>query len=806
VIPLFLIFIFSISNLIAQNWDQVLKSTSNPRESNDYYGYKVSISGNFAVVGAPYHDYDQYNINFLNGAGAVFILKKDALGNWVQHQKIVAPDRFFWDLFGYEVKIQDDAIIIGAIGNDRDVNNNYFSNAIGAVYIFRKLADGYFYNEQKLVPTDAGGSYYFGYSADIDGNFAIVGKYLDAFDWQNKDSLRDAGSAYIYEKNNQGKWVLHKKITPSDRDSLEYFGRSVSISGNHAVIGSIGSKYPVSKTNSKLWGGAAYVYTNFGGTWAQNQKLTAPTRRYYDYFGTSVSIDDSLILIGLSGNSYDAYENNYMAGSGAAHLFKLDGFIWKQNQKIVPIDRDNYSYFGSSVHVNKTTLAVGAFYHKNDLKSKNPILRAGAGYIFNKAINNEYAQTSKLVANVRDTNDYFGYSIATTNDFAIVGAYIEDDDENDQNKMINAGTAYIFKNCNSNVEVNINACQTYNSPSGNFTWNKSGTYKDVIKNFKGCDSIITINLNISQPDTQIMNLVACGSYVSPSGQNYWTQSGLYIDHIQNPGACDSVKLINLTVNKNSSKTLYINNCGDYVSPSGRKVWTANGLYKDTIPNIIGCDSILTINLNIVSPSYATHHINACKKFDAFSGFFTWNKSGVYKDTVTNSLGCDSILTIILAINNPDTGVISFGNQLISKANKGLYQWLDCNKNYTPVSGAQGQSFYAKSNGSYALDVADNGCRDTTTCYSLYRVDVAKVEKTLVSVYPNPSDGVFMIDNSKGSFLYAELFNSIGVKISNYTFPEQIISKVDLSEQASGIYLLRAYNTKGELVQFNLVKQ
>jgi hypothetical protein len=792
-------------SMYAQNWDQVLKSTSNPRNNTDYYGYKVSIDGDYAVVGSPYHDYDQFGINFLYNSGAVFVLKKDESGNWVQHQKLVAPDRVQWDLFGWEVNIQDDAIIIGAIGNDRDVNNNFLSWSCGAVYIFRKLADGNFYNEQKLVPPDAAGSYSFGVSADIDGKYAIVGKTWESYDYQNQNYMNSAGAAYIYEKTTQGKWILHKKITPSDRDSFDYFGRSVSISGNHAVIGSYRNKYPISKTNNISFAGAAYIYTNFNGIWGQNQKLTAPNRRYFDYFGFSVSMDDSLLLIGAHGNDLDAYGNNWVNGSGAAYLFKREGFVWKHAQKIVPIDRTAGSLFGQNVNVKDSTLIVGAYLHRNDYNYQNPLLGAGAAYVFEKAITQSYHQTTKLLANSRDTQDQFGGNVAYSDGFAIVGAHLEDDNRINLNKKVNSGSAYIFKTCNSKSEIIVNACKTYTSPSGNNTWTQSGDYKDVIKNFKGCDSVISIKLNISQPDTQYLSETACGSFTSPSGNYVWTQSGQYTDYIQNTGTCDSVRIIDLVVNKHSSKSFSISNCGPYTSPSGNNVWNKDGVYQDVIPNYLGCDSLLSISLKIVEPTYATHHVSACQSFGKFSRNGAWNRSGIYYDTISNWVGCDSILTIILSINNPDTGVVNFGNQLIATANDGLYQWLDCNKNYERIMGADGQSFYAKDNGSYALDVADNGCRDTTSCHVLYRVDVDEVKQPELSIYPNPSDGKFQVENPNRFVVNGALFNTLGIKIKDLSFSESNATPIDLSSQPDGVYVLLLVDEKGNRFQFNLIK-
>ncbi|MDB4534353.1 SBBP repeat-containing protein [Vicingaceae bacterium] len=155
--------------------------------------------------------------------------------------------------------------------------------------------------------------------------------------------------------------------------------------------------------------------------------------------------------------------------------------------------------------------------------------------------------------------------------------------------------------CNTSSSTSITACESYISPSGNYSWNSSNIYVDTIPNSYGCDSIMTINLTINNNSFSIINESACLSYVSPSGNNIWTTTNTYFDTIPNSEGCDSLITINLTIYNNSSFIMADTVCTNYTSPSGIYSWTNSGTYFDTIANSIGCDSLLTINL-IVNPN------------------------------------------------------------------------------------------------------------------------------------------------------------------------------------------------------------
>ena len=203
---------------------------------------------------------------------------------------------------------------------------------------------------------------------------------------------------------------------------------------------------------------------------------------------------------------------------------------------------------------------------------------------------------------------------------------------------------------NSTSSINKATCYSYTSPSGKYTWTTSGIYKDTIPNAALCDSLITINLTINTNSNSSSTITACDKYTSPSGKHNWTTGGTYHDTILNKAGCDSLMIINLTINHSSSANKNITTCSNYNSPSGKYVWTTTGTYHDTIPNAAGCDSVITFN--IINKN-TTHGItaSACKSYTSPSGKYTWTASGIYKDTIPNSIACDSIITVNLSINN-----------------------------------------------------------------------------------------------------------------------------------------------------------
>ena len=205
---------------------------------------------------------------------------------------------------------------------------------------------------EKLTASDGAANDYFGYSVSLsgDGSTALIGAYA-----AKVGGNANQGAAYVFVLSD-GTWSQQQKLAASDGASGDEFGFSVSLSadGNTALIGAINAS-----VGNNLSQGAAYVFVKSGGTWSELQKLTALDGAADDQFGSSVSLsaDGSTALIGA-----DAATVGNNSAQGAAYVFVLSGGIWSQQQKLTASDGEVDAYFGISVSLSAdgNTALIGA--------------------------------------------------------------------------------------------------------------------------------------------------------------------------------------------------------------------------------------------------------------------------------------------------------------------------------------------------------------------------------------------------------------------------------------------------------------
>ena len=424
-----------------QNWNEMIKAVAADRGAYDQFGGSVAISGDYAIVGAWQENEDASGANTLISAGAAYIFKNNA-GTWGQVQKIVAADRGGGDYFGTSVAISGDYAIVGARDEDEDVSGANTLTSAGAAYIFKNNA-GTWSQVQKVVAADRATGDYFGSSVAISGDYAIVGAYGEDENASGANILTEAGSAYIF-KNNAGTWSQVQKIVASDRATSDYFGSSVAISGDYAIVGAWSENEDASGINILTEAGSAYIFKNNAGTWSQVQKIVATDRGAGDRFGSSVAISGDYAIVGAHIEDEDASGANTLLGAGSVYIFKNNAGAWAQVQKIVASDRGANDRFGSSVAISDDYAIVGAFVEDEDASGANTLSAAGAAYIF-KNNAGTWNQVQKIVAADRGVNDQFGWSVAISGDYAIVGAFYEDEDASGANTLSNAGATYIFR-------------------------------------------------------------------------------------------------------------------------------------------------------------------------------------------------------------------------------------------------------------------------------------------------------------------------------------------------------------------------
>ncbi len=310
-------------------WLQEARLTASDPGTGDNFGQSVSVSGNTVVVGSPSDGVAPY----LN-SGSVYVFTHSG-GGWVEQAKLEASDPADFDQLGVSVSVSGDTVVAGSSSDD----DNGFNS--GSAYVF--IRSGTTWSQQaKLTASDADSGDRFGYTVSVSGETAVVGSP------NNEDQGRDTGSAYIFTRSGN-LWNEQAKLTASDAASGDYFGVSVSVSGETVVVGSDGDI-----NDGGTYAGSAYVFTQSGGTWNEQAKLTASDAGTSDRFGRSVAVSGDTVVVG------SLFDNDSGSNSGSAYVFARSGAIWSEQAKLTARDAAKEDWFGASVAVSGNTVVVGS--------------------------------------------------------------------------------------------------------------------------------------------------------------------------------------------------------------------------------------------------------------------------------------------------------------------------------------------------------------------------------------------------------------------------------------------------------------
>jgi len=215
-----------------------------------------------------------------------------------------------------------------------------------------------------------------------------------------------------------GTCVDETKITASDGASTDYFGTSVALSGDLAVVGATGHDHAAREA------GAAYVYRDRGYGWVEEAELVAGAPGQYTLFGSSVAVSGSLVVVGAG------WDHGVASYAGAVHVFRYDGASWVEEQKLFASDAAASDQFGRAVAAYGDTIVVGAAMNDDPVAGQD----AGAAYVF-RFNGTSWVEEAKLMASDAAANGRFGLKVAVSGDRVAVGA---------TGQNTNAGAAYVF--------------------------------------------------------------------------------------------------------------------------------------------------------------------------------------------------------------------------------------------------------------------------------------------------------------------------------------------------------------------------
>jgi hypothetical protein len=420
----------------------------------------------------------------------------------------------------------------------------------------------------------------------------------------------------------------------------------------------------------------------------------------------------------------------------------------------------------------------------------------------------------------------------------------------------------------SSYSMGICPNQSYYFNGNNLT--TAGIYYDTLQNYLGCDSFITLHLNVNQPTSKTINQTICNNSFYNLNGTILNQSGIYYDTIQNHSGCDSFITLHLVVKSISSYSYSQTICSNQPVYIHNNYVNTSGIYHDTLINYMGCDSLITLHLTAKPATNSSFTKTICSNQPYLFNGHLLNTSGNYKDTLTNYVGCDSIINLHLIshtayqqntttigmckgdryfyygnvyttstiiydsmqtylgcdsiisitlnmITNADTSVVQSGNTLIAQAQHSSFQWYDCTEHQL-IQNANDDTFMVHHSGSYAVIVKDSltYCSDTSNCRTIVvsGVEDFAANNSGLIIYPNPTNEWLSINDKWLAINTIEITDMLGrvmVSLSNHI--NQQIKKsstqqiqIDVSGLSNGLYFVKATDSKGNVMNAKFVKE
>ncbi|HND20012.1 MAG TPA: FG-GAP repeat protein, partial [Acidobacteriota bacterium] len=369
------------------------------------FGIGVCVYGNRLVIGSP-----SEIVGSFTDHGACYVYSRSGSA-WTLDSRLIPADGETLSLFGESIAMQGETLVIGSIGDTIGAQQGY-----GSAYVYSTCD---WMQQAKNINADGAASDNLGSSIAVSGSTVIVGAENDDVDAANDNR----GSASVFVRSGTT-WTRQTVLTASDRANGDFFGTSVAIEGDTAVVG---ARLGPGGTSADQ--GAAYVFVRSSGVWSQQARLNGSDSAANDEFGRSVSMSGQTVVVGAP-----LGPGTNSADQGAAYVFTRSVTTWTQQQKVsAGSDGAAGDQFGLAVDVNLNTAIVGA--NSDDFPGQ---ANQGSAYVFFRT-GTTWAQQQKLSGSDSLANDNFGVSVALSNETAIIGA-----DRDDIGANTDQGSAFVF--------------------------------------------------------------------------------------------------------------------------------------------------------------------------------------------------------------------------------------------------------------------------------------------------------------------------------------------------------------------------
>lgn len=348
-----------------------IKASNNQREST--FGNSVSLSndGNILAVGAYQEDSEFSN------SGAVYIYSRNN-NEWIQKDHLIAEDPKENDYFGYKISLSGDGNILAVLSASENldttlmpgkahlyIKNNESWNINQTVKLIKNQPNVRDYTKEyihDIVLSNDGSTIALSVVFDSSNSTGVNAN-------PNNSDLERAGAVYIYSRNNNS-WGKQAYLKGSTVREDDLFGISIALSGNGntLAVGTMGDQHTDHLLKRE---GEVYIFNRTGTEWNQESYLKASNASGEHLFGNSLSLSYSgdTLAVGAYGENSNAIGINgnqnikALSNAGAVYIFNRNRNIWSQKTYIKASNTHEDAFFGLNVNLsgNGDTLAVGAY-------------------------------------------------------------------------------------------------------------------------------------------------------------------------------------------------------------------------------------------------------------------------------------------------------------------------------------------------------------------------------------------------------------------------------------------------------------
>ncbi len=573
--------------------------------------------------------------------------------------------------------------------------------------------------------------------------------------------------ATIYKKNDQNRWQYDFELKSKDFDLDDRFGLHVAIEkwGSWEVYAVTAQAEDLDEggKNELLNSGAVYIFSGIGFG-AQRAKICDPVRRRAELFGTTVALQDSILVVGSEEEAFDENEADSIRRAGAVFVYQAKNKnqgLWDFKQKIVPQTRVKSSGFGRSIAIDGDVMVVGAPIEPYILASGKLVDFVGSAYVFERDSLGVWNQKARLQAPQRSTGEQFGYDVAVSGKTIAVTMTHRTHDTLLYDYKNGLGAVLIYEQ-SLNGDWNFRQLIQGDSLNGKDWFGRSCDLKD---------SLLVVG--------------ASGNSTDQNGDDTLENAGSSYVFVHNGDSFERVqKIVPVIREKNSA-------FGNDVAIDQGHIHV--GAYTKSEHPTIGYYALqggATYVYYRCWPSFTQLDTASCLPISSPSNSFQLVQTGTFIDTLITQFGCDSVITINFKRKEIKVNIEQLGDSLaiVNPSPRTYYTWFNCesNKDIGPensviISPIEG--------GLYAARADSANCRDTSTCLNFELASSPKFHLHHWNVYPNPSEGQIHIE------LFSSLENAriLVTDVYGRIVSNQSVSKLqffDLTIKESGVYTLQ----------------